>query len=94
MDRLVLLSHLGPAGYREANKLIDKMLKMLHTGKASKPSLHQGGGGVEGGSGGAGGQGGNKLYWKKHKGERIDNPSAYVRARAYVRQQCEKDPSA
>ena len=33
---MVLLSHLGPAGYREANKLIDKMLKMLQVGAAGR----------------------------------------------------------
>ena len=34
VQRLVLLSQLSPAGHREAIKLIDKMLRMLHTGKA------------------------------------------------------------
>ena len=32
-QRLVLLSQMSPAGHREANKLIDKLLRMIHTGK-------------------------------------------------------------
>ena len=36
LQQLVNLSHFSPAGHREANKLIDKMLKMLHTGRASQ----------------------------------------------------------
>ena len=35
-QRLVGLSQFSPAGYREANKLIDKMLVMLHSGKAKE----------------------------------------------------------
>ena len=35
-NRLVLLSQLSPTGYREANKLIDKMLKMVSSGKGGK----------------------------------------------------------
>ena len=35
-NRLVLLSQLSPAGYREANKLIDKMLNIVSSGKGGK----------------------------------------------------------
>ena len=36
MQQLLLLSQLEPAGHREANKLIDKMLKMLQVGAAGR----------------------------------------------------------
>ena len=32
--RLVCLSQMSPAGYREANKLVDKMITIVDTGKA------------------------------------------------------------
>ena len=33
LKRLILLSQLSPGGHREANKLVDKMLKMVSSGK-------------------------------------------------------------